>query len=362
MKQYKGLERPQKPDCQGLIDNIRRKGTPRRVHHMELFHDVEIHDAINQRFGIGSGLKADDPDFNRKRYVEFQRFLGFDHISVGLSGPSQDWPLHHLPLNAPERKSGRRDYMDEHVGPVANWEQFEKYPWPNAAAPDATADLEWWEKNLPEDMCIISHTGHFCEYLSWLPGYETLCIALYDDPKLVQAIADKILEFHKVEVKRLLQFSRVKAIWGSDDMGFKGGLLFAPADMRKYVLHGHKVLAEMSHEAGRPYLLHSCGKLKDIIPDLIDDVKLDAKHSFEDTIEDVRDVKKTYGRSMALLGGIDVDFLCRSTEAAIRARVRDTLDKCLPGGGYCLGTGNSVTNYIPVDNYLAMVDEGRLYG
>ena len=64
---------------------------------------------------------------------------------------------------------------------------------------------------------------------------------------------------------------------------------------------------------------------------------------------------------MALLGGIDVDFLCRSDEAAIRARVRDTLDKCLPGGGYCLGTGNSVTNYIPVDNYLAMVDEGRLY-
>jgi hypothetical protein len=58
----------------------------------------------------------------------------------------------------------------------------------------------------------------------------------------------------------------------------------------------------------------------------------------------------------------DVDFICRSDEASIRARVRDTLDKCLPGGGYCLGTGNSVTNYIPVDNYLAMIDEGRLYG
>ena len=69
-----------------------------------------------------------------------------------------------------------------------------------------------------------------------------------------------------------------------------------------------------------------------------------------------------YGRKIALIGGIDVDFLCRSDEKAIRKRVRETLDVCQPGSGYCLGTGNSVCNYIPVDNYLTIVDEGRLYG
>ena len=94
----------------------------------------------------------------------------------------------------------------------------------------------------------------------------------------------------------------------------------------------------------------------------MDDVKIDGKHSFEDTIEDVREAKRTYGRRIALLGGIDVDFLCRADEDAIRRRVRDTLDVCQPGGGYGLGTGNSVANYIPLDNYLTMVDEGRLYG
>ena len=149
--------------------------------------------------------------------------------------------------------------------------------------------------------------------------------------------------------------------WGSDDMGFKTGLLLSPADLREFVLPGHKELAAISHEAGKPYLLHSCGKLAEILDDLIDDVRIDAKHSFEDTIEDVREVKHTYGRRIGLLGGIDVDFLCRSDERAIRARVRDTLDRCMPGGGYCLGTGNSVANYIPLDNYLAMLDEGRLY-
>jgi uroporphyrinogen decarboxylase len=150
-------------------------------------------------------------------------------------------------------------------------------------------------------------------------------------------------------------------VWGSDDMGFKTGTLISPDDLREFVLPGHQKMAEMSHQTGRPYLLHSCGNLSTIMEDLLVGVKIDAKHSFEDTIEDVRQVKFTYGKRIALLGGLDVDFLCRASEDGVRARVRDTLDICLPGGGYCLGTGNSVANYIPLKNYLAMVDEGRNY-
>ncbi len=41
--------------------------------------------------------------------------------------------------------------------------------------------------------------------------------------------------------------------------------------------------------------------------------------------------------------------------------MRETLQQCMDGGGYCLGTGNSVANYVPLDNYLAMVDEGRRF-
>ncbi len=58
---------------------------------------------------------------------------------------------------------------------------------------------------------------------------------------------------------------------------------------------------------------------------------------------------------------MDVDFLCQADHNAIRKRVRDTVDLCQPDGGFCLGTGNTVANYIPVDNYLTMVDESRLY-
>ena len=71
--------------------------------------------------------------------------------------------------------------------------------------------------------------------------------------------------------------------------------------------------------------------------------------------------KRQYGDRIAVLGGIDMDFLCWASEEQVRQRVRDTLERCMPGGGYCLGTGNSAANYIPLENYLAMLDEGRKF-
>jgi len=364
MSDVPGLTLPHQPDWQGLIDNILRKGTPSRVYHIELYQDAEIRDAIAERFDLMDGVSASDPDYERRKLIAVQRFCGFDYVRVGLVGVNIETHAAAVQDTAEMSRKAGRTYQDEHTGPIMSWEDFEKFPWPDPHAPEATRDLEWFQENLPEDICIIGSGGfaHFAEWLSWLMGYETLCYALFEQRDLVSAIAEKLREFYRVVLGRILQFDRVKLIWGSDDMGFKTGLFISPADTRGFILGGHKLMAEMSHAAGRPYLLHSCGKLDDIIDDLIGDVGIDAKHSFEDTIEDVRDAKQTYGQRVALLGGIDVDFLCRSDEAAIRRRVRETLDVCMPGGGYCLGTGNSVANYIPLDNYLAMLDEGHLYG
>jgi len=362
MAEYEGLKKPFQPNGRGLIDNILRKGTPDRVYHMELFHDGEIREAIMERFELDKGLDPNDPDFERRRFLAFQRFLGFDYVRANIAGVN--WWFKAAPTDDTAGLSrGERWYQDEHTGPITNWEEFEKYPWPDPHAADPMSEIEWWSQHLPDDMCLlVGGLGHFCEFLMWIMGYETLCFALHDQRDLVKAIADRLCEHFRVVTERMLAVDRVEMIFPSDDMGFKGGTLISPDDMREFCMVGHKMTAQMAHDAGRPCILHSCGNLNEIIDDLIDDVGIDAKHSFEDTIEDVREVKKTYGQKIALIGGIDVDFLCRSDEQAIRKRVRETLDICQDGGGYCLGSGNSVTNYIPLDNYLAMVDEGRLYG
>ena len=59
-----------------------------------------------------------------------------------------------------------------------------------------------------------------------------------------------------------------------------------------------------------------------------------------------------------LLGGFDVDRLCRSSEAEIRAHVDLLIDQVGPDGGYALGSGNSIARYVPPDHYLTMLDQG----
>lgn len=349
------------PDWEELRSScILRQGTPRRVHNIELFLDPEVREAVARRFHLWDNLDAEDPYFHCKSEIVLQRFLGYDYVRAGVEGLTMEFNWGATDDTASLGRTGGRQYMSEGRGPITTWDEFEAYPWPSLS--DAhTRMLEWYEESLPDDMCVIGGGGfgHFAEFLTWLMGYETLCYALYDQRDLVRAIADRITELFRGALERILQFDRVKMVWGSDDMGFRSATLISPDDLREFVLPGHKLMAEMSHATGRPYLLHSCGNLSEIMEDLIEDVRIDAQHSFEDTIISVIEHKRLYGDRLATLGGIDVDFLCRADEQSIRRRVRETLEACIPGGGYCLGTGNSVANYIPLENYLVMLDEGR---
>jgi uroporphyrinogen decarboxylase len=349
------------PDAESFVNCIRRRGTPRRVHHYELYLDGEVQTALAERYGIIDHLDPGEPWYALRRQIALQRFLGYDYISAGVDGLVMPFNWRATTDTAALGRSGGRSYLDEHRGPITCWREFESYPWPDVDAV-RTDSLAWLERHLPDDMCVVGWGfGHFCEHLTWLMGYETLCLALYDQRDLVQALYERILAQSLRVARLLLQFPCVKLMLGSDDMGFRSGPLISPADMGQFVLPGHRAVAALAHEAGRPYLLHSCGNLATLLDELIDEVGLDAKHSFEDTIEDVRQAKRTYGHRLSLLGGLDVDFLCRADASQVRQRVRETLAVCQPGGGYALGTGNSVANYIPLDNYLAMVDEGRRF-
>jgi uroporphyrinogen decarboxylase len=104
--------------------------------------------------------------------------------------------------------------------------------------------------------------------------------------------------------------------------------------------------------------LHSCGNLSEVYEDLVDDCKIDAKHSFEDVILPVTEFKKMYGDRITPIGGLDVDFICRASDDDLRRYVRKCVAECFHDGHWALGTGNSLTNYMPVEKYLIVLDEG----
>ena len=125
--------------------------------------------------------------------------------------------------------------------------------------------------------------------------------------------------------------------------------------MEKYVFPWHKRIVEVIHAAGKPAILHSCGNLNDIMDYIIDEIGYDAKHSYEDSIMPVEEVYERWHGRIAILGGIDMDFMSRSNPEAIKERCREMLRRTKGRGGYALGTGNSVPEYVPIENYMAMI-------
>jgi uroporphyrinogen decarboxylase len=87
--------------------------------------------------------------------------------------------------------------------------------------------------------------------------------------------------------------------------------------------------------------------------DIIDDMHYDAKHSFEDNIVAVEKAYELWGDRIAILGGIDLDFLCTKSLNEIRKRA-ENLIAITDNKGYALGSGNSIPPYVPDENFHAM--------
>ncbi len=132
-----------------------------------------------------------------------------------------------------------------------------------------------------------------------------------------------------------------------------------PVALEAYTLPWHQRYAALAHAHNLPYLLHSCGNLSKIMDVLIDEVGIDGKHSFEDAILPVWEMQARYGDRIAMLGGVDVDILARHTPEQVRQRVREIINRCHPQGRFCIGSGNSIPSYVPLANYIAMVDEAQ---
>ncbi len=349
------------PDFNRLRKVLFRDGEPDRIPFLELFADVEIIEAI---LGEKLVLPGQNARQVRKRaaqkLIEFHYRLGYDYVVASAIVPFQ-YNRISSEDTARDLPRERREWVNEASGIITNRKEFENYNWPTSEVVDYSA-LEETSRNLPDGMKIIGTCPSILEPVMWLMGYQPFALSLTDDPQLVSDMFDKVGDLVVNIYKNLVEIENMGALWLSDDMGHRSGTMISPKHLRQYVLPWHKKIVEVVHQHDLPILLHSCGNLEEIMDDLIDYVGIDAKHSFEDAIMPVWEAKRRYGKRISILGGVDVDILSRRTEDEVRGYVRRVIAECGPGGGYCLGSGNSVANYIKVENYLAMLDEGWKLG
>lgn len=350
-----------RPDIKKFVRVIRGEEVPERPPLAELFLDEEIVREISRVYLGRNWVEPTDDREVRSAYfknrIEVYYRMGYDYVRVtgGISFSGKNRLVEDTAFLS--RKT--RNWAEEDSGPITSWQDFEDYPWPDPAKADLR-DYEFVANNLPEGMglFVCPESGFLETPLGTLFGYQNFCYLTYDNPELVAAVFDKVGEITYRLYERLLGLPNLCGFFQGDDMGYKTGTLIAPKEIRKHALPWHKKLAGLAHQQKLVYLLHSCGKLDQIIEDLIEDVKIDGRHSFEDESNPVVDFKQKYGHRTAVLGGIDVDKLCRLPEDDLRIHVRQIIKACMPGGRFALGSGNTVANYVPISNYFAMVEEG----
>ncbi len=292
-----------------------------------------------------------------EKTIQFSARAGWDfvtaHSILGFTGLT-----YNITENmSPEVAAGKRGFLDDNAGPIMSWDDFEAYPWPESPGTINIANRAL-SQMVPDGMKLMVLPGGLFEWTSWLMGLVPFSYALTDQPDLVDAIRDRVSEIIIRGIEDLLEVPNVGGLFIGDDMGFNTATLISPKVLRDKFLPHLRTVTELAHGAGKVVVLHSCGNLEAIMGDICD-TGVDAKHSFQDMIMPVEEVYRKWGDRIGLIGGVDVDLLTSGTPDAVRKRTRDILDTCGHDGHYVLGTGNSVTNYIPINNYLTMLDEGR---
>jgi uroporphyrinogen decarboxylase len=349
------------PDFGALERVITGQEKPQRVHQIELLIDKEVMQYISERYLVTPWIPLGDDTIEPyyRQLVNLYWRLGYDCLNVFPIVRNHPQALKRNGQDTAALTKGERRWIEEDVGLIANWQQFEQFPW-DAISYDYRP-IEVASSCLPDGMKLTVMGTVFQHVVFDLLGTQRTMYLLHDDPDLVAAVFERWGQLVYDVYKTLVEVPEIGAIWHGDDLGFTTSTMVSPQVLRRHVIPWFVKYAKLAHDHGKTFWLHCCGNVyaTGIIEDLIRDVRLDAFHSFQDPILPIAEFQRTYGAHLAAMGGVDMDKLCRLDEEPLRAYMRGILDECMPDGRFVFGSGNTIANYIPIDHYLWMLDEGR---
>jgi len=286
--------------------------------------------------------------------VKFSKMVGYDYTTASAIVPIRRTRANLK--NDPNYEETVRTWQEEHQGLIMNRQDYDAYAWPSTDSINLVA-LDVLPEMMPPEMKVLCFVMGIFEDLRVLMSFEQMAYQSIDEPELLGDILENLTVLCETAVDRAAAHPACGAIFYADDLGHTNSTIVSPQFMREWVFPRQKRIADACHKHGKPFIFHCCGQVDAIMEDLIETVGIDARHSFQDNIERVEDVYRKYGDRIAILGGVDVDLLSRGTPDQVRTRTREILAACAPGGGFCMGSGNTLPNYVNVENYYAMLEE-----
>lgn len=238
---------------------------------------------------------------------------------------------------------------------------FEAFPWPSPDDFDCSI-LDEADRLLPDNFKVVFAVGKVFNLGWWLTGLETYAYALADNPGLIERLHAKIGEIQAGVVERALEHKSVGLVWHADDMAYRTGLMVSPAVFRDHIFPTYKRMNEACKERDLLTVFHSDGKVDGLIDDIID-AGFDAFNPIEPLAMDIRALKRRVAGRLSLIGNVDLAYtLTRGTPEEVDEEVHGLIRDLAPGGGYALASANSIPEYVPWENFVAMHTAWLKYG
>jgi uroporphyrinogen decarboxylase len=207
--------------------------------------------------------------------------------------------------------------------------------------------------------------GRFICY-SAVSGYDVCQNYIRTDELLLAMITEPEMFKDMVETHATLSIEQAKMMLAEgfefdgaflyNDMGYRNGPLFSPDMYRRLIMPSDQRLTEFFHSHGMPVLLHSCGNVKALIPDLIA-AGIDCLQPLEVKAGmDVVELKEKHGAELAFMGGIDQRLMSDPNRALIAEEIARKIEVAKQGGGYIYHSDHSVPVDVTFQQYQEVME------
>lgn len=238
--------------------------------------------------------------------------------------------------------------------------EIEAYPWPDVKYMDFTDVIAEMDKH--QDKMILGGiwSGFFQDLCNFF-GMENYFVKMYTDPEVVEAATEHIVDYYVAANDKMLAETgtRSDVMFIGNDFGTQRNLMISPEMFRKFVMPSLKRLIDVGKKHHKKVMVHSCGSIYQIIPDLID-AGVDILHPLQAQAFGMSAQElKQYKNDIAFVGGIDAQsFFVNATPQQIKDevhRVRDIL-----GPGLVVSPSHEeILPNVPPENIKAMAEAAR---
>ena len=184
-----------------------------------------------------------------------------------------------------------------------------------------------------------------------LLGDEGLCLAVYQQPELIEDILRTIGDTAEKVLDRVSSQVQLDVLSVHEDMAGRSGPLFGPAQIERFIApYYRRIWDRLAARGARLFDQDSDGNMNPVIPAFLD-AGLNCMHPCEPAADmDLVQIRRQYGPRLALVGGLDKHVLRRGREA-IDAELERKIPPLVATGGAVFGLDHRIPNGTPLDAY-----------